>query len=87
MTIFLIEVAAWSTGIIVWCVICVVGWYVTTRGDYSKLCPRLLHNTGMHCKNSKPCDILRYKAAVDRKAAISRSVAVFGLWPQWDCRF
>jgi hypothetical protein len=86
MTISLNEVAAWSIGIIIWCVICVVGWYVVTRGDYTKLASAgacystnlQSQNTGTHCENSKPSDILLYKAALDRKAAISRVVAVFG---------
>jgi hypothetical protein len=79
-------VAAWSTGMIFWCVLCAVGWTVATRGDYARLAAARacyptdakLQSASAQCAGVKPSDIPLYKAAIDRKAAISRLGATFG---------
>jgi hypothetical protein len=79
-------VAVWSTAMIFWCVLCAVGWTVATRGDYARLAAARacypteakLQNVSAQCAGIKPSDIPLYRAAVDRKATISRLGAAFG---------
>jgi hypothetical protein len=76
----------WVIGILIWVLICSVGWYVATRDDYTKLsaanaCYSITVNspvTVAECANVKQSDIRTYKAAIDRKAAISRVTAALG---------
>src|ERR1700693_3130075 len=86
--------ATWSTGIVIWCLICVGGWYLATHDDYTKLAlARACHGSnlpsqviGSQCADTEPSDILVLKAKINRKAAISRIVgalgasAALGLW-------
>jgi hypothetical protein len=85
---------AWIIAIVIWVLICSAGWYVATRDDYAKLhAARACYSanlqpqdTGSQCANTKPSDILLYKSAIDRKAAVSRvaaglgAAAALGLW-------
>jgi hypothetical protein len=79
-------IAIWTTGIIVWVLICSGGWYVATRNDYAMLASaKACYATqsraqyvSAHCEDRKPSDILQYKAEIDRKAAISRLAGAMG---------
>ena len=77
---------AWSTAIVIWVLICAGGWVVATRDDYAKLdSARACYSaslqsqlTASRCENTKPSDILFYKAAIGRKARISSIAAALG---------
>jgi hypothetical protein len=76
----------WIIATVTWVLICSVGWYVATRDDYFKLratqaCYAVASKppgAGSQCANIRPPDILVYKAAIDRKARISRVAAALG---------
>ncbi len=76
----------WVIGIVIWVVICGVGWLVAKRDDYAKLnaaspCYSTTASSPVsaaECANVKHSDIRTYKAAIDRKAAISRITAALG---------
>jgi hypothetical protein len=76
----------WTFGIVIWVLICSVGWFAATRDDYAKLnaataCyAATLKSPGsdQQCANLKQSDIGTYKAAIDRKARISRVTAALG---------
>ena len=79
-------VIAASIGIMLWVVICSVGWFVATRGDYAKLATASacysangqLQSNAPDCANVQASDAETYKAAIDRKARISRLAGSFG---------
>lgn len=77
-------VAVWSSGIIAWVMICSGGWYATTRDDYARLKAATAcfaaepPPAGAACLALQPSDIQRAKAAIDRKAFISRLAGTFG---------
>jgi len=80
-----VPVATWSAGILIWCVMCVGGWVLATREDYARLAvARACYTVGesqttpSRCADIKRSDMLIYKAAIDRKATISRISASFG---------
>jgi hypothetical protein len=77
------RIAVWSTGIIFWCVFCAVWLSVGTHEDYARLaaaraCYPAVGQSAAQCAGVKPEDIVYYKAAIDRKARISRLGAAFG---------
>jgi len=77
---------SWMAGITLWALVCTAGWYVTTRDDYAHLaaatsCYKTRPPTAFAvawCAKVKPSDTEFYKAAIDRKAALSRLAAAFG---------
>lgn len=79
-------IAAASAGIVIWVLICAGGWAVATRGDYAKLAAAQacygtsaqLQSSSAHCATVKPSDAQSYKAAIDRKALVSRLAGSFG---------
>ena len=75
-------IATWTIGIVVWVLICSGGWYVATRNDYAMLALSracyVAQVPSAQCEDMRPSDILRYKAAIDRKAAISRLAGAAG---------
>lgn len=76
----------WFLAVIVWVVICSTAWFAATRGDYAKLnaaiaCVRVEPRPAApdpRCVHVKPSDMFAAKAAIDRKARISRLAAAFG---------
>jgi hypothetical protein len=75
-------IATWTIGIIVWVLICSGGWYVETRNDFAMLASAkacsVARFPSAQCEDTRPSDIVRYKAAIDRKAAISRLAGAAG---------
>lgn len=77
-------IIAASIGIMLWVLICSVGWFVATRGDYAKLAAASacysaqLQSNAPDCANVQASDAETYKAAIDRKARISRLAGSFG---------
>jgi hypothetical protein len=79
-------IATWTIAILLWALACSGGWYLATRGDYSmmaaaKACHgggRQAPAAGVDCETFRPSDVARYKAEIDRKAAISRVASALG---------
>jgi hypothetical protein len=77
-------IAIWSSGVIAWVLMCSGGWYAATRDDYATLNAATACFAAQPPPQSTPCsglrpsDIHRVKAAIDRKAAISRLAGTFG---------
>jgi hypothetical protein len=76
----------WFLAIMTWAVSCGVAWFVATRDHYKRLnAGRACYDTSLRSQNTKPqCAntkfsvIAVYKAAIDRKARISRVTAGLG---------
>ena len=87
-------VVVWTAAIVLWAVICAIGWFVATRNDYAMLAEASQcfgngspsQSTDERCAKLKPSDVQFYKASIDRKARISRvfaglsSGAAIGQW-------